>query len=1485
MKILSSFSPKWLLSAVFLGLLSMWVWYGADTPTAVASPQNLPSTITVNTAILSPSENGNPNDGKCDLREALKAAFNAANTGQASTFNECTADSSTIIIVFDASVAGQTITMPAGGTVLPFIKGNVTLTGPITLAGSGVITPPGTQNDSRLLRVASGGTLNLLGVAITNGFTSGGGGAILGDNNSTINIAGSTFMGNNAYGDGGAINSSGTVNILGTNFSGNQARGQMPSDNSNNPSAGHGGAIYISGAGSLNVALSNFSGNTANKNGGAIFVNQGTNVTLSDNNFAANVAVGNGGDNPAGGGALFNSAGQVSIIRSTFNANLTNNGYGGAIFNRLNAGSFSIEDSSFNANVVLKNSSNNGYGGAIYTEEDMSIIRSTFNANVVQADNGRGGAIANNRAAVLRVTNSTFLANVVTEFASVMPAGAGGAIANYDFPNPVSSESTVELRNVTLYLNLSADDAGLYNDTGEVIRLWNTILDYGLDAISVCSGVAPENMGNNLQGFGTSCGAGIPTADPKLNPPDFNGGAITSLLSLMPKPDSPAVDAGNETICNGMYVNGEDQRAKSRPKDGNGDGVSRCDIGAIEADTAKVGFASDPVGPSTIDFGVATMGQPSSRLLTIIETGNLPLTVNGVLGGPNAAEFEIVGTNPLTLNDGDAPYPWAIGCAPTSNTAGTRTATLTLTTNDLDNPTVVFNLTCQVPPAPVPSFFSDPPAPGPITYGEVNVGNSLTKFVVLGNSGTANLAISGLGIAGLNATDFAVESLPDPLNVSVGNSHSLQVTCTPTAPGLRLAQLNLTTNDPAHPSKSYNLVCEGMIAPPPFLHVPGTAVPNDNPAQNNGSASDIVASADGRHVYMTDYTDNLVTAYAVTPTGHLTRIATYKNGVNGVLGLDGPFSMALSPDGANLYVTAFRQDAIVVFTRNTQTGELTYRHNVQEGAGYNCILMGPCANTIDGLDGAYGVAVSSDGKHVYVTGYNDDAIVVFNRLPNGLLTEVFTGAQVAQIITDPVLDGLDGARGVTLSGDGQHLYVAGGLADTVVVYGRNASNGHLTFRQLFADGGLNQGLNGAGKLLLSHDGRHLYVAAFENDSVTLFERNAFSGLLTRIHVYRDGVDGFDGLDYPGGMALSPDGQYLYVPSYVDDVLNVFSRSANTGLLLPVQTIAQPELDGAFGVALGPDGRTAYVAPYNKSAAVVFQPSNPMPVIEALLPASVQGGSPSFMLTVRGRNFLPTSQVKLSGQNRPTTYVSETELQVQIYDYDVPVHPDATSAGISVHNPAPGGGAVVRDLIIHQTPNANPVPAIAQLVPQSMPVGSGDFTLTVQGAGFMASSQGLWNGAAVPTVFVSSTEVQLLVTADKLLQAGTAVVAVQNPAPGGGLSNNAAFDIVAAGQNPSPSLTRMTPRHTIARGPASKQVVVMLYGTNFHEDAVAQWNGFNRPTTVLSETELRVTLTAADVAEGGVGAIRVVNPEPGGGASNPLSFSVHAYVLYLPLLVR
>src|SRR5205823_10869665 len=59
---------------------------------------------------------------------------------------------------------------------------------------------------------------------------------------------------------------------------------------------------------------------------------------------------------------------------------------------------------------------------------------------------------------------------------------------------------------------------------------------------------------------------------------------------------------------------------------------------------------------------------------------------------------------------------------------------------------------------------------------------------------------------------------------------------------------------------------------------------------------------------------------------------------------------------------------------------------------------------------------------------------------------------------------------------------------------------------------------------------------------------------------------------------------------------------------------------------------------------------------------------------------------------------------------------------------------------------SPVPAITSLSPLSAPVGGPAFTLTVTGSGFVAASVVQWNGAARPTTFVSSTQVQAAIGA-------------------------------------------------------------------------------------------------------------------------------------------
>jgi hypothetical protein len=91
--------------------------------------------------------------------------------------------------------------------------------------------------------------------------------------------------------------------------------------------------------------------------------------------------------------------------------------------------------------------------------------------------------------------------------------------------------------------------------------------------------------------------------------------------------------------------------------------------------------------------------------------------------------------------------------------------------------------------------------------------------------------------------------------------------------------------------------------------------------------------------------------------------------------------------------------------------------------------------------------------------------------------------------------------------------------------------------------------------------------------------------------------------------------------------------------------------------------------------------------------------------------------------------------------------------------------------------SNPVPFVNQpVVPMTAAPGGPGFTLTVNGAGFVSGSVVNWNGAALTTTFVSTTQLTATVPGAKIASAGTASVTVANPAPGGGASNVQFFAI-------------------------------------------------------------------------------------------------------------
>jgi len=93
--------------------------------------------------------------------------------------------------------------------------------------------------------------------------------------------------------------------------------------------------------------------------------------------------------------------------------------------------------------------------------------------------------------------------------------------------------------------------------------------------------------------------------------------------------------------------------------------------------------------------------------------------------------------------------------------------------------------------------------------------------------------------------------------------------------------------------------------------------------------------------------------------------------------------------------------------------------------------------------------------------------------------------------------------------------------------------------------------------------------------------------------------------------------------------------------------------------------------------------------------------------------------------------------------------------------------------------ANPVPFVNKpLVPTATAPAGSAFTLTVNGTGFVAGSVVNWNGSALSTAFVNSSQLTASVPASNISQPSTAFITVSSPSPGGGTSNEEFFEVSA-----------------------------------------------------------------------------------------------------------
>ena len=235
-------------------------------------------------------------------------------------------------------------------------------------------------------------------------------------------------------------------------------------------------------------------------------------------------------------------------------------------------------------------------------------------------------------------------------------------------------------------------------------------------------------------------------------------------------------------------------------------------------------------------------------------------------------------------------------------------------------------------------------------------------------------------------------------------------------------------------------------------------------------------------------------------------------------------SLAVSPDGSQIYVTGFSDspsglETYATVAYGTATGAVVWDRRYDDGTGD---------------DTPRSVVVSPDGSRVYVTGATVGG-------PYGIrdTTVAYTAAAGTQLWVahyGPILDPGDGPVGLAISGNGAELVIAGSdgngsgqLSYLTVAY--RTSDGHQLWARRY-QGPDNGG--GAAAVAMSPDGAKVFVTGLVTAGSTEVPRVSYGTVAyyatTGAQLWASSYSGplKNGIDEAAQVAVSPDGSKVFV---------------------------------------------------------------------------------------------------------------------------------------------------------------------------------------------------------------------------------------------------------------------------------------------------------------------------------------------------------------------
>ncbi|HEX7859146.1 MAG TPA: beta-propeller fold lactonase family protein [Verrucomicrobiae bacterium] len=346
------------------------------------------------------------------------------------------------------------------------------------------------------------------------------------------------------------------------------------------------------------------------------------------------------------------------------------------------------------------------------------------------------------------------------------------------------------------------------------------------------------------------------------------------------------------------------------------------------------------------------------------------------------------------------------------------------------------------------------------------------------------------------------------------------------------------------------------------------------------SVNSVEISADGRFVYATPWQLGAVVVFQRDSTnGHLKHAQTLKNPL-----LQGDTGIAFASSGKLAVAACFGSRSVVLMNCDTNTGKLKILHSVHHGE--EDVPGVKEGENLAGLEFPIEAIFSPDARYVYVLNGNGVSLTIF-RINNDKLEFVES--------TSGEDGSLDGARGLALSPDGKLIYVAAATANALNVLERNPQTGSVKVKQTIWDEDPDvHGLAGVFGVTTSRDGQFIYTTSgrFSGDSaVSVFQRGT-DGKLKVVHeliAEREELPSFLG---GNRLILSPDEKHLYAVATRSGTVASFDRDPKTGRLKILETFTDDDNNGitagAAGVAISPDGKHVYIAAEGQATISIYR---------------------------------------------------------------------------------------------------------------------------------------------------------------------------------------------------------------------------------------------------------------------------------------------------------